>query len=120
MSITRQAGYIPDLSRDMSTQKDGTLNFDLQNSLSSLFQALKSLVSNEGLQLPPLSPTSIANIQTFYQSFVGAQLPQNVPNIAGRMIYDYTNAVPKVFIMSIDPTTLFVLPTPSWKTFTIT
>jgi hypothetical protein len=110
--------YIPDLPRDMSVGKDGNLSFDLQSGLSNLFQTLQTLVTNQGIRPPALTMVQQTNIATFYTSFVGKKLPQNVPNIAGTIASDASSSGPIVFIMTFDPTTLFVLATPSWRTIT--
>ena len=112
--------YMPDLPRNMSIGKDGALNFDLQLGLSNLFQTLQTFVTNQGIRPPALTSTQQANIATFYQSFIGKQLPQNVPNIAGTIASDDSTSNPIVFIMAFDPTTLFVLATPAWHTINYT
>jgi hypothetical protein len=124
MSITRLAGYIPDLPRDMSVVKDMngnySLNTSMQLNLSNLYQALQGLISNDGLQLPPLSPTQQANIAAIYTALIGFPLPPNTPNIAGRMAYDYTNNVPIVFIITFNTAVNpYTVTGASWKTFTI-
>ena len=117
--IPLQQNYIPDLPRDMRAGQDGKLSHDLQLGLSNLFQTLQNFVTNQGVRLPALTATQRTNIATFYTSFIGQKLPQNVPNIAGTIASDYTSSEPYVFIMTFDPTTLFVLATPVWKKFTI-
>ena len=89
-----QQNYIPDLPRDLTISKDGNLSHDLQLGLSNLFQTLQNFVTNQGVRLPALTMTQRTNIETFYQSFIGKRLPQNVPNIAGTLASDYTSSKP--------------------------
>lgn len=111
------ANYIPDLPRNMSVEKTGELNFDLQLGLSQLYQALQQLVTNQGIQPPRLTSAQQSNIATFYQSFIGKMLPQNVPNIAGIIATDASTSGPIVFIMTFD-SSLLVQATPNWHTIT--
>ncbi len=118
--IPIKQNIIPDVPRDMSVGKDGKLNFDLQLGLMNLYQALQQIITTQGIRPPALTVTQQNDITSFYVSFIGQRLPQNVPNIAGIIASDYTTSVPIVFIMTFDQATLFVQATPSWKTVTLT
>lgn len=104
-------------------------------SLSSLYQALQSVFSNEGYLIPPLSIDDQNTIQAIYTNLVGKTLQSTspaTPNISGQMIYSigsgiygdpgYVAPVPKMFIIEFatatDPTS--VIKAASWKTFTVT
>lgn len=108
---------VPDVPRDLSVNKDGNLNFDLQLGLSQLYQALQQIITSQGIQPPRLTTDQQTNITNFYVSFVGKQLPQNVPNIAGIIATDAMSSDPIVFIMTFN-SSLIVQATPAWKTIT--
>ena len=120
----------PDLPRE-SQAVDNNGNFTQHWSLgfSLLFQALQANFSNEGFKFPPLTATQIATIQAVYTPYIGKPLPQNdptngtqifIPDISGANVFDSTNRVPKVFIITYDGATPPNIVTASWKTYTIT
>lgn len=117
----------PDLPRTSpEVGKDGHFTKDWSLGLSLLFQALQDNFSNEGLRFPPLTAIQIAAIQAIYAPYIGIPLPQNqglqknVPDISGASVFDSTNRVPKVFIITYDGATPPNVVTAAWKTYTIT
>ncbi len=84
---------------------------------NDLFQALQTNFKNEGILLPSLTATQIADIQSIYTPLIGSPLPQTIPDISGQTIFDSTNRVPKVFIITFSGANIA---TASWKTYTIT
>ncbi|CEG60966.1 hypothetical protein [Legionella micdadei] len=93
----------PDLPREVPViNKDGDFSPLWSLGLSSLFQALQENFSNEGILFPRLSATNIANIQTIYTPLIGSPLPQNIPDISGKTVFDTTNRVSKQFVITYD------------------
>ena len=111
----------PDLPRESpAVDKQGDFSALWSLSLSSLFQGLQANFKNEGIVLPPLTATQIATIQAIYTPLIGTPLPQNIPDISGQTIFDSTNRVPKVFIITYDNATPPNITAASWKTYTLT
>lgn len=111
----------PDLPRAAKiADKDGNINPDWSAGLAAIFQSLQKSFSNEGFKIPPLTDTQIAAIQSIYTPLIGGPLPFNVPDISGAMIFDSTNRVPKMYIITYDGATPPNIVTASWKTFTLT
>ena len=125
----KKQSIFPDFPRESPVvDKNGDFGPIWHLGFSTLFQQLQKNFTNEGLQIPQLSgptgpdPTAgdITKIQDIYQAVVGTKLG-NLPNISGKIVYDYTNNVPKVFIIEFatvnDPSSN--VQSASWKTFTI-
>lgn len=113
----------PDLPRDYPViDKDGNFSNMWSLGFSSLFQALQANFKNEGIMLPWLDATQIAAIQAIYTPLIGSPLPTNppIPDISGQTIFDTTNRVPKVFVITYDGATPPNVVTAAWKTYTIT
>lgn len=111
----------PDLPRETpAVTKDGDFSTLWSLGFASLFQALQKNFKNEGILVPALSAADIANIQALYTPLIGSPLPQNVPDISGQMVFDTTNRVPKMFIITYDGATPPNIVTATWKTFTLT
>lgn len=111
----------PDLPRESpAVDREGNFTALWSLGFSALFQALQQNYKNEGILLPPLNATQIASIQAIYTPLIGAPLPQNTPDISGQTIFDSTNRVPKVFIITYDGATPPNIVTASWKTYTLT
>lgn len=119
----------PDYPREQPlVEKNGKLTTTWDMSLNSLYQALQTNFSNEGIVFPPLSASDIATIQSIYTPLIGQPLPQNVPenngeyvpDISGKTVFDTTNRVPKQFIITYDGATPPNIVTAAWKTFTLT
>jgi hypothetical protein len=128
---TKQTQSIfPDFPRDPKViDKDGGLTQQWHLGLSSLFQALQVNLKNEGFLLPSLTAAQIATIQAIYFPYIGHPLPQNdpsvtgqlnIPDISGQTVFDSTNRVPKVFIITYDGATPPNIVTAAWLTFTLT
>jgi hypothetical protein len=106
--------------------KDGNLTQLWALSFSSLYQALQTNLSNEGFKFPPLTADQIAAIQAVYTPYIGMPLPQDqglqqfLPDISGANVFDSTNRVPKVFIITYDGSTPPNVLTAAWKTYTVT
>ncbi len=110
----------PDYPRDQPmVDKQGNLNPAWDLGFSSLFQALQKNYKNEGILLPPLTASEIATIQGIYTPLIGSPLPQNIPDISGQSIFDSTNRVPKVFIITYDGSTPPNITAASWKTYVL-
>lgn len=97
--------------------QDGRFTPAWHQTFGSLFQALQRNWKSEGFQMPTLNQDDINRIQASYVPFIGTSLPQTVPNISGQIVYDTTNNVPKVFVITFAGNNVL---TASWKTFTIT
>jgi hypothetical protein len=111
----------PDYPRERPIiDKEGNLTFFWDLALGSLFQALQANFKNEGILFPPLNATQIADIQAIYTPLIGAPLPAIIPDISGQTIFDSTNRVPKIFIITYDGSTPPNVLTAAWKTFTVT
>lgn len=94
--------------------------------------ALQKILKNEGFLLPLLTAAELATIEALYTPFTGSPgtpLPQNVAgnisgsflaDISGQMVFDSTNRVPKIFIITYDGSTPPNVLTARWWTFTIT
>ncbi len=131
MAVTKQGklpqSIFPDLPRtEKISDSSGQINRLWYLSFASLYQALQQNFSNEGIQIPQLTSNPINNqigyIENIYKPYVGLTLPQNLPNISGKMVYDTYESVPKMFIIVFttqdDPSS--VIMSASWKTFTLT
>ena len=113
----------PDYPREKkAVNQDGTLTFSWELGLGALFQALQANFKNEGILFPPLNATQIADIQAIYTPFTSppAPLPSNIPDISGQTVFDTTNRVPKIFIITYNGSTPPDVLTAAWKTFTLT
>jgi hypothetical protein len=111
----------PDYPREQPmVDKNGVLIEAWDVQLGSLFQALQQNFKNEGIVFPPLTAAEIATIQGIYTPLIGSPLPQNIPDISGQAVFDTTNRVPKMFIITYDGATPPNVTAASWKTFTLT
>ena len=100
---SKNQSLFPDVPRESPVvDKEGNFTELWFLGLGDLFQAAQDNFTNEGIVFPQLDATSIAAIATGYQQYVGAPLPQNVPDISGKTLFDATNRVPKVFIITFD------------------
>jgi hypothetical protein len=118
---SKPQAIFPDYPREQPmVDRNGVLveGWDVQ--LGTLFQALQQNFKNEGIVFPPLTATEIATIQAIYTPLIGSPLPQNIPDISGQAIFDTTNRVPKMFIITYDGATPPNITAASWKTFTLT
>jgi hypothetical protein len=134
MPLTEQtkqpSAIFPDYPRENPiVDKDGNLTQLWDLGLSSLFQALQDNFKNEGILFPQLTAAEIATIQAIYTPYIGFPLPQNetpnrsqlvIPDISGQAVFDSTNRVPKMFIITYDGATPPNIVTADWKTFTLT
>ena len=103
MTNSRQPQSIfPDYPRERPiVDKTGNLSDLWDLGLSSLFQAL-------------LNSDQIATIQSIYTPLIGFPLPQNIPDISGKTIFDETNRIPKQFIITYDSSTPANISTAQW------
>lgn len=115
----KPSSLFPDIPRGQPlVDKDGVLTPTWNFALNDVFQGLQNNFSNEGVLFPPLSATDIATIQAIYTPLIGSPLPQGIPDISGKTVFDSTNRVPKQFIITYDISGNIV--TAAWKTFTLT
>jgi hypothetical protein len=120
----------PDLPREHpAVDKEGNFTSFWNLGFSSLFQALQQNFKGEGILVPQLTQSQINSIQAIYTPYIGHPLPQNNPavgsqlfiqDISGQMVFDSTNRVPKMFIITYDTSTPPNVVTAAWKTFTLT
>jgi len=128
--VAKQSAIFPDLPRDdQIVEEDGNGTSAWKLYFEQTTVALQANYSPEGLLLPPLSAADIATIQAIYTPYIGKPLPQNdttngtqkfIPDISGAMVFDSTNRVPKVFIITYDGSTPPNILTAAWKTYTLT
>lgn len=117
VSTEPQFSLFPDYPRETPiVDKDGNLTPLWDLGLGTLFQTLQNNYSAQGINIPLLSATDIADIQSVYTPYIGSALPDNIPDITGTMVFDSTNLVPKIFIISYTGTNVA---TAAWKTFTL-
>ncbi len=108
----------PDLPREVpAVDKDGNFSYLWSLGFSSLFQALQVNFKNEGILFPRLSSTEIAQIQSLYAPYIGLPLPDNLPDISGQTIFDYTNKVSKQFVITYDGSIPPNILTAQWRQF---
>jgi hypothetical protein len=132
LQTAKPQSIFPDLPRTSpAVSKEGEFTQDWSLGFSLLFQALQKNYSNEGLLLPPLTAAELTTIQNMYAPYTGSPgipLPQDtpdstqtfLPDISGAMVFDSTNRVPKVFIITYDSSTPPNVLTAAWKTYTLT
>ncbi len=122
MALPRNTQSIfPDYPRGQQVaDKNGNIVNEYYLFLSALTQQLQKNFKNEGIQLPLLTATQIAQIQAIYTPLIGSPLPLNIPDISGQTIFDSTNRVPKVFIITYDGATPPNIVTAQWRTYTVT
>ena len=119
--LTLEQSLFPDLPRTNEiTDKDGKLNEEWRVGFAQIYQALQVNFSNEGIALPPVTPTQQAVVVAFHTNLVGSPLPIGINDISGRTIYDPIAQVPKVFILTFDGATPPNVVSSVWKTYTIT
>lgn len=125
MAFTSESGkkkqsIFPDFPRGTPTvDKGGNFTPNWHLGFSSLFQGLQRNFTNEGIQLPQLTSTELDSILENYTSVFGQKLGL-LPNISGKVVYDSSNNVPRIFVIIFvnnDPSG--IVSSASWKTFTI-
>lgn len=115
----KPASIFPDIPVGQPlVDKDGYLTPTWDFALNDIFQGLQTNFSNEGILFPALSAADIATIQSIYAPLIGSPLPQDTPDISGKTVFDSTNRVPKIFIITYDISGNIT--TAAWKTFTLT
>lgn len=114
----------PDVPRESpAVDKNGNFGQLWELSFGQLFQALQTNFKNEGILIPKLTATQIAQIQAIYTPYITFALPQPIPDITGQMVFDITNSVPRIFIITYNAPIGNAAPTIAtarWWTFTIT
>lgn len=116
----KSQSIFPNLPRDNPViDKDGNFTRTWSLAFSNLFQSLQNNLKNEGFLLPPLTLSQINQIEDIYTTLIGGPLPLNIPDISGQTIFDSTDRVPKVFIITYDSSTPPNILTASWKTYTL-
>lgn len=99
---------------------DGTLTDVWEQSLNDVYQGLQTNFSNEGILFPAMTQDQINQIQSIYTPLITHPLPQDIPDISGKTVFDSTNRVPKQFIITYDSSTPPNITSASWKTITLT
>lgn len=108
----------PDLPREIpAITKEGNFVQLWSLALSQLFQALQTNFSNEGIIFPALNATQVATIAAIYTPLIGSPLPQNIPDISGKTIFNTTIRLPQQFIISYTGSNIS---SARWWTFTLT
>jgi hypothetical protein len=116
-SMSNLQAIFPDLPRESPVlDKSGDFSPLWSLGLSSLFQALQENFKNEGILFPRLTAANIANIQAIYTPLIGGPLPQNIPDISGQTVFDYTNKVSKQFVITYDGAMPPNIVTATWRT----
>lgn len=119
----------PDLPRQAKVlDPDGTWSQIHQSFFDQVVNQLQQHFKNEGFLFPPLTASDLATILAPYTALTGQPLPQNqpgnaqqfLPDLSGQMVFDSTNRVPKMFIITYDGATPPNIVTVAWKTFTLT
>lgn len=132
MAIKQNQSIFPDFPHDSPfVDKEGNLTMTWSLSLGSLYQALQKNFKNEGIMFPALPAADISTIQALYTPFIGLPLPAGLASqaapysgytladISGQVVFDTTNRVPKMFIITYDGANPPNLVTAAWKTFTL-
>lgn len=115
----KQTPLIPDFPRDPTiVNVDRKLVPRWYQGLSSLYQQLQHLFSVNGVLFPPLSSDDIDAFEAKYTPFIGQALPSNLGDESGRAVFDTTNRVPKMFVITYNADA--TIATAAWKTFTLT
>lgn len=116
----KPTSIFPDYPRSSpAVNKDGNFSTQWDWAFNQIFQGLQVNFKNEGILFPALSATDISTIQGLYTPYIGSPLPQNLPDISGQSVFDSTNRVPKVFIITYDGATPPNILTAAWKTYVL-
>ena len=108
----------PDVPREIpAVDKNGNFMQLWSIAFGQLFQSLQTNFSNEGILFPALNATQVATIQAIYEPLIGGVLPQNIPDISGKTIFNTTTRLPQQFIISYTGT---IISSARWWTFTLT
>lgn len=110
----------PDIPRGQPlVDKDGSLTPTWNFALNDVFQGLQTNYSNEGLLFPALSASDMATIQSNYTSFINQPLPQTLPDISGKTVFNTTTRSPYQFIITYDASNPPNISTAQWVQFTM-
>lgn len=116
-----QQELFPDIPRDpQAVDENGRLTQLWSLGLSNIFQALQANFKREGIMIPPLTQDQVDSIEDLYTPYIGVnynEMLKVLPDISGQTIYDSTNSVPKIFVITKDGSN--IVTAASWKTFTI-
>lgn len=98
--------------------KNGDLSEHWYLSIMNLYQTLQTNFRSTGYLFPSVESMNIDSIYAKYQQYVSKLLPTNVEDISGLTLFDSTNRVPKIFIITYnsDNTVLKA----DWYTYTVT
>lgn len=97
----KKQSIFPDFPRGTPVlNKTGGFTDNWHLGLSTIFQQLQKNFTNEGVQIPQLIYSDIQQIQEVYNPRLINKTLGNIPNISGKMVYDITNTVIKVFIIT--------------------
>jgi hypothetical protein len=108
----------PDVPRENpAVTSEGNFVELWSTAFGQLFQSLQINFSNEGILFPALNATQVATIQAIYTPLIGGPLPQNIPDISGKTIFNSTTRLPQQFIISYIGSNIS---SARWWTFTLT
>ena len=112
---TQFFSIFPDFPRSpYVTDQNGIIQPEWFMALAVMFQSLQSNFKTEGIMVPKLSYTEIETIESDYSLYVGSTLPVGVEDISGQFVFDITNGIMKVFVISFDVDAIIL--SAKWKT----
>lgn len=119
----KPSALFPDLPRtNQLVDKNGDVMAGWQLFFQQNQAALQANLKNEGFLFPPLTASEIATIEGLYAPFIGQPyntMLQTLPDISGQSIFDKTNRLPKVFIITFDAIAPNNVLTAAWKTYVL-
>ncbi len=115
--------FIPDSPRDnKAIDEDGTLSADYQLFIDQLILGLQSNLTPEGWMLPLLTASQLATVQAVYTPYIAGTYPDMLkvlPDISGSIVFDSTNRIPKVFIITYNGATPPIILTAQWRAYVL-
>lgn len=116
----KPTALFPDIPRGQPiVDKNGQLTASWNFALNNVFQGLQTNYSNEGLLFPALSASDMATIQANYSTLINSELPQTLPDISGKTVFNTTTRSPYQFIITYDASTPPKISTAAWIQFTM-
>lgn len=101
VNTNARASLFPHMPRtEKIVDKEGELTEHWHLSIMNLYQTLQRNFRTTGFLLPGLGEFNIDNIWNYYQPFVNHILPKSVEDISGLTLFDLTNRIPKIFIIT--------------------
>lgn len=87
-------------------------------SLMNVYQTLQKTFRSSGFMVPRVTESDINDIQSKYTPYLGKLLPRTLEDISGMDVFDSTNRLRKVFIITYNANS--TVNTAEWKTYTLT